>query len=804
MTLDRPFRISVHTLVGAGLVALTTALGSTAWLIFALGAFVACLVLAGLRPGSHLGRGIATGCVVVAFQAVIVEVLATGSVLVPAAHFLLIIQLIWLTQERTSRNYGWMCLLSLLQMMLAGVLSVDLVFGVCLAIFLATGVLTLLLFNLRCELERNDPLGSARARTAQIGGRLILSAAMVAIVELVLAVIVFMYFPRFGLQILQLRPVQKGPALSGFSDRVHLGDLARILDNPEVVMSVRLLRRGVPVRASGIPLLWRGISLDTYDGSIWSTRDYINDRTRSALPYPDSPPAPDRERDVVQEIALEPVNSRVLFHLDRLIEIRSNTPNLEDIRVHRLSLTYSSAGGGAVSLRYIVRSRLPKWPLAILRQPAAHPAGEYDQTGRFTQLPPSLLPSPGPRVHALAAALVDAVPDEPRCARARGTAQAIVDGLARRGGDVAVMRLARRALAELPREPACRQARHLAEQVLAELPPGHPQSRVGKLAEEIVHDIPPAHVYDRVKRIEAHLRTTYAYSRSFGRVTPGVDPVEDFLFNKKRGHCEHFAAAMVVLLRSLGIPSRMVTGFKGGEWNEYGDFYIIRQRDAHAWVEVRLPVTTPFWVSFDPTPPDEAAPTQGHGWFARLTRRLAYLRLSWNTYIVNYSSQDQQKLARAVTGFLSRLPGFLPLWGRGRLSLGAGYSAIVLVVLVVPLAALGLLLYWAKHRLRRGRRQVSRAQRPAVSFYRRMDDILRRRGFRRAPATTPLEFARAVIAAAGEPYHPVEAITLAFCRVRYGDRRLTAPERAEVARALAALENAKPTSPGKNPPQPRA
>ncbi|NQT51465.1 DUF3488 domain-containing protein [bacterium] len=726
MTLERPFRLSVLTLVGTGLAALTLAVGSAPWLLGGFGLFLALVLLSIARPRWHIRRGAATVGVAIILQMAVVEVLVTRTALVPAAHFLILTQLVWLSQERASRHYAWLCLVSLLQMMLAGVLSVDLAYGVCLLIYLPVGVLALLLFNLRSELERRQMLTPSRLAELRVGRRLFSSAAFVTLVELVLTILVFMYFPRFGLQLLQLRPVQRGPRLSGFSDEVRLGDIARILDNPEVVMSVRLSRDGRPIRAAGFPLLWRGISLDTYEDGRWKTLGYLSDEsTRHPLDYPERRPRANWTHDVVQEIALEPVNSRVLFHLQRPMQIRKASPNLERVEFHRISGTFSSVGGSSVSVRYVVHSRLPdrtpaelqmpargetEWPFnLLLRDRAPTPwHRKYDRTGRFTQLPASLRPP------------------------------------------------------------------------------------VAALARRIVAGIPSEQVYRRILQVETYLRGNYTYTLEPGLTARGVDPIEDFLLNTRRGHCELFAAGMVVLLRALHIPARMVTGFRGGEWNEYGQFYIVRQRHAHAWVEARLPVTHLFWQSFDPTPPAPEAPAS-QGWLSRLSRRLAYLRVSWNTWVVNYSSTDQRHLAEAVTRVLSRLPNYLPLWGTGQLALDSGVSAGVRAVavlggLAVVVGGGVVLLVWLRRRARRRARRRGHGGRPAIGFYRRTLDLLRRRGFPRDPTLTPLEFAERAVADGGPAYEPVRDISRAFCRVFYGGGHLTHGESVAVGEALAALE----------------
>ena len=101
------------------------------------------------------------------------------------------------------------------------------------------------------------------------------------------------------------------------------------------------------------------------------------------------------------------------------------------------------------------------------------------------------------------------------------------------------------------------------------------------------------------RRVEAFLRTQFRYTLDIERVSQ-LDPLQEFLFVRRAGHCEYFAAAMAVMLRSLGVPARVVNGFQRGEWNPYGQYYIVRYYDAHSWVEAFLPDAG--WVTFDPTP----------------------------------------------------------------------------------------------------------------------------------------------------------------------------------------------------------
>src|SRR6202008_3744488 len=110
-------------------------------------------------------------------------------------------------------------------------------------------------------------------------------------------------------------------------------------------------------------------------------------------------------------------------------------------------------------------------------------------------------------------------------------------------------------------------------------------------------------------------------------------PLEDFLFVQRRGHCEYFATALAILLRTQGIPTRVVNGFFGGEWNEFGGYYAVRQGDAHAWVEGYFPEAG--WVMFDPTP---TAPLSRGGIFGFFDRLYDAARIRWFTYVIDYDT----------------------------------------------------------------------------------------------------------------------------------------------------------------------
>lgn len=141
---------------------------------------------------------------------------------------------------------------------------------------------------------------------------------------------------------------------------------------------------------------------------------------------------------------------------------------------------------------------------------------------------------------------------------------------------------------------------------------------------------------DKLGAIERHLSSEYAYARSFTR-PPLADPLLDFLFTQKRGHCEYFASALALLGRAAGVPTRVVMGYRVTEKSPFG-YYVVRERNAHAWVEAWLPGDG--WATRDATPP-EAQPNN-------VAREASYLESSLDALSVAYDAATEWLAARTL------------------------------------------------------------------------------------------------------------------------------------------------------------
>lgn len=246
------------------------------------------------------------------------------------------------------------------------------------------------------------------------------------------------------------------------------------------------------------------------------------------------------------------------------------------------------------------------------------------------------------------------------------------------------------------------------------------------------------------------------------------DAVDDFLFTTREGFCEHFASSFVILMRAAGIPARVVTGYQGGEYNEVGEYMVIRQRDAHAWAEVYLDARG--WVRIDPTA--AVAPTRvslgfadanprgapsagfartglGGRFWARMRDSLDAVTYGWNQWVLGYTSQQQRNLFEQF--------GFKDI----------DYGSLVIgltLALALVSSALGVFLWRATRPLRD----------PVSASYATFCAKLARIGLPRGTTEAPLAYAERVVRRRGDLAHEVRAITKLYGHLRYGRAQVDA------------------------------
>lgn len=254
--------------------------------------------------------------------------------------------------------------------------------------------------------------------------------------------------------------------------------------------------------------------------------------------------------------------------------------------------------------------------------------------------------------------------------------------------------------------------------------------------------------FERATAIQNRLRRDYGYTLQLPS-SEVADPLANFLFVRRKGHCEYFASAMTVMLRTMGIPARLVNGFQSGTYNPISRLYVIRASDAHSWVEAYMPSLG--WTVFDPTPP--AARPNADSLWAKMGMYLDAADTFWQEWVLSYDLGRQVNLAerfdetarrarwswfedstRTASRWEREIDGWLAAYGKWAFG-----GAAALAVLI----ALGT---WLPRKLtsRRRARKIGRGQATAADatlLYARMLRLMKRRGYQKPPWFTPREFA---------------------------------------------------------------
>jgi hypothetical protein len=681
-------------------------------------------------------------------------------------HMTLFVSAAKLFQNKRDRDWVFLYLIAFFQMLLAAGLTFNATFVVSLATFLFFFISTLAAFEIRrarrqvnhleeetvASLKQPQQIKYRRKgetppdkKSRRVRYLLGASTAQILIV-IVLTLPFFFLIPRFaggGVS----RGVGEGDTVTGFSDRVELGQVASIKKNPRVVMRVRLDRK--PPRY----LRWRGIALEEYDGGLWSvTQEAGRQLKEDQGPIPDGQPR-DKQGQFWYRHSL-PINPTARASLTQ----------------HQILLTQRQP--------VLINQR-------IVLEPLDTPAVFAAQKALSLQGPMSALTQ-------------DKYTDALTAAGLKGRTAYVV------ASDIA-----------LPSE----------QELRADSPASSPEyirrlylhtrkldPRISQLAHEITRNAPTP--YDKARAIEGYLKSEFHYTLDL-KPTEG-DPLSAFLFNTREGHCEYFASAMVIMLRTLEIPARIVNGFQMGEYNELNDMYTVRESDAHSWVEAYFPHTDS-WIEFDPTPAAGINDYTQGGLLAQLRKYADAMEVFWLDYIVTLDSDEQasimvnlqHRMLTARDRLLAYYQG-AKSWTRGlldRLIVNRKWTASALLELAAGLTVLALAAVssyvFVSYRKRRGlpptgygpwwhrlfilptwRRRLKRRdyRQSAVLFYEQMLAIARRAGLFKHPYQTPIEFAVASGLA------PIREITALYNRVRFGGEQLNEHESCRVSDLLAELK----------------
>lgn len=290
-------------------------------------------------------------------------------------------------------------------------------------------------------------------------------------------------------------------------------------------------------------------------------------------------------------------------------------------------------------------------------------------------------------------------------------------------------------------------------------------ARVGELAREWTSGIDDD--VGKARAIETKLRKDYRYDLD-SPSTRAKQPLEDFLFESKRGHCEFYSTAMAVMLRTVGVPTRNVTGFVGGTYNKIGGFYTVRHGDAHSWVEAFIGGRG--WLTYDPTPPADAAPrSDTHGASAWVRDLLEATSRRWDRHVVGYDLRQQIGLWSTLSQKWNGTSSTSFSASRGRLVPG-----VVGAILVA-----GAIIVWRRRR----RIVVPEAPRSATprgvsallatELFEGLESVMSSRGVRRTTGTPPLMHAEGLVASGHPLGNMYRDLVVVYLEARFGGREIT-------------------------------
>lgn len=306
--------------------------------------------------------------------------------------------------------------------------------------------------------------------------------------------------------------------------------------------------------------------------------------------------------------------------------------------------------------------------------------------------------------------------------------------------------------------------------------------RIAALARKIVQG--RTNPYDKALALRNFLRKNIRYSLSPPQGTSA--PLVDFLFNKKQGPCEFYATAMVLMLRSVGIPSRIVTGFYGGSISRDGDFIEVHASDAHSWVEVYFPGHD--FITMDPTPPSVIENRNKYNEISGIKSMITAVKLWWYRWVVKYNLKKQAALLlsmltdnkRINTDPYAMAASFRRLmrgWKRSAPAVVRKTGIGIGIVLLLFLSGFGMFLL-LRRKKKRGR-----------AYFRRAERMLGRRGFRRGPGQTPQEMTALVKLRFPNAYQPFQDLVDIYYREVFGPG-LDQQQRQKIPGLLKAIKTA--------------
>ncbi len=698
-----------------------------------------------------LPRWIANCITLMFFAYAFVEVRSrSGSPIIAVGQFLVFLQLVKIWEQRANRDYAQLLVLSLLLMVSAAISTGSLIFGLTFIGYLFLSLYCCLLFHLKVETDEAKAAlapaikkwgeGPLRQDQTRLSGSMRRFTLLVAAYALVSAVLVFILFPRntgagiFGQ--FQWRPEK---TMTGFSEQVSFQTVARISQNDEQIGTVKVFLND-QVSPSSQTLLLRGLTHDYYNGSDNSDHaafqwthgrslsvDSNDDHWKEMVPDDNGTGA-----FVPQDAVIDPQH----LHIPPPVSPRYR----QDIQLSPTGTTVLFSIAGPYSIKPQDISSLRRLQLMF---------SKTDQTIKTSE------PLTQPIRYTVESS--GTLGNEPPLEHEKSQIDPLISQYARR--PEVTGSLAQRRDAEV----AARADKGLF----------YTSPLDGKIA----------------ANIEQYLRQNFKYTLDLTdtKIINGRDPMVAFLYDFKKGHCEYFAGAMTLMCQSLGMDARLTIGFKCDDYNRFGNFYTIRQSQAHAWVEVR---TIDGWKSFDPTS-GNVVDAQTASILTQGKRLFDFLEYTWQNSVIAYSAESRDSLVSSAETRLAQTasPGSQTAnavrdWIAGVQNLAASWIvAPMIALLLIGVICGGVWFPFQRWRLRRRAMRIGIVDLPPgtqaklmrqLGFYDDLMLLLERHRITRPPHLTQLEFCDSLSFLPSHTYDTIFRITQLFYRIRYGKAELDA------------------------------
>ena len=754
-------------------------------------------------------------------------------------HFTLALQILMLYARKSDREYSQLLVLSLLQMVSASVLSVSMIYGIFLAAYCVVALITLLLFHLttaadrvhaaNLHAQRGDPATGASTRPAApvarppgelsyVARRQLRSTIVVlGMVCGTVAAAVFVVMPRTGKSGIDFGPsAVSAAAQSGFTNTVRLGAGPIGTGSREPMLNLTIRSHGQTIGQEDEHWLVRGAALDHYNplNFTWYRSNYATSAdqtiTLPQLNFLRRSEYASRRGFYTAEVALRDSRHRTLFSVvtppNRYPTagfdlVSFNADNLAEVLFspldQQLQTTESEVSATSYQIAWPI---LPRTALAsdLLPEPTGDEPAGVNAAGTDGDAGRSSRRSRGPSVSRMARQALDlmrpgeppsALPEPDETPRWRRRYRHY-DPALQHYNEVTAQTYARQWVVELPR------VRALAQQIMQ--------------TAGLQRDVEARHGPDDLRIAAAladHLRDNYRYDLQNPTPVDGRDPVIHFLFERRTGHCEVFAAGLTALCRSVGIPARMITGFRASEYNGLGGYYVVRQTNAHAWTEVYVGPDRG-WMTLDATPPEEVSAEHETpaGLLATIRQAYEHVEFAWIRTVVAFDSRTQQSVLqeinrsidtsmRAVESAADRawaellaLPRRLHLSRTSLVFLGLSLVGFVLASFILVRLLLARRRRLTRLQLERLPADRRRSLGRELGFYLYMLDLLERHGHRRPAWQSPQHFALELSRRYPLRFDPVVALTELFYDVRFGQRHLDDTTRQRIRVHIKQLE----------------